>query len=475
MPDLSNEKMNSEKIEKMLESVQPEPGNRFHQRMTKVPWKLADHPVMKQKQQRYGIAISIVAILVIISVFLTTPAGNVLAQEILSFFARSEGNVKPVPTEYMTEPLPTHTPEPPYGLALVPVEVDDFVSQPPILPAPRGIHLDEAESLVGFDLFEPSKLPRDYALTKVEFDNKNKTVRMEFKSPQAGSGEFFAITQSKGLEPIEVGASAEVENIQIGNSIAQFVQGGWFTPLDSTVATWTGEGGPSILRWEAEGISVEILFMLNDSFLPAYITRDEMIDLAEVLEQCPSSNSEACDGDRVIINRLPVPPNDTDWMEAYRSVAEVEALSEFDILVPGLLPEGIPFSHVRFNANFQTAWIESGDWANDLTHISGPNLRIFQSVLTQQNETYPENYPPEAIEAVSINGYAGKLYRGSLTWPNAATGEPTPAPIWNPESGIVWVTWTTDTMNYSIRFDPGYMGGERLSPQNLLLIAESLH
>ncbi len=422
---------------------------------------------------RFGLGFAVVALLV--GIFLAkVPEGQVLAQELISFFTRSEGNVKPVPTEYITELMPTHTPEPPYGLALVPVEADDFITQPPTPPAPQGISLDEAENLAGFDLFEPSKLPRDYALSKVEFNNENQTVRLEFKSPQAGSGEFFAITQGKGLEPIEVGASAGVEDLQIGNSSAQLVQGGWFTPLGSTEAMWSGDGGPIFLRWEAEDIYIEILFMLNDSFLPAYITRDEMIALADGLVQCPSSKSAACDGNQVNTSRIPVPSNDKDWMEAYRSVAEVEALAKFDVLVPGLLPEGIPFSHVRYNANLQTVWIECGNWGNDLMHTNGPTLRIFQNVLTGQEKTYIEDYPPEAIEAVSINGYDGKLYKGSLNWPQAAAGEPSPAPIWDPESGIVMVTWSTESIRYSISFYPGYMGGERLSTQNLLLIAESL-
>jgi len=230
-----------------------------------------------------------------------------------------------------------------------------------------------------------------------------------------------------------------------------------------------------VLRWEANGITIEMLFMLNDTFFPAYITRDEMIALAEGLVQCPSSNSGACDGDRVIVSHLPVPTNnDKNWMEAYRSVAEVEALSKFDILVPGLLPQGMPFSHVRYNPNLKMVWLEFGHWANDLLHSNGPTLRIMQSEQIGQEETYTELYPPEAIQEIKINGYAGKLYIGELIWPEAAAGEPTTTPIWDADSGRVWVTWTVEAMRYSISFFPSTMGGERLSPQNLLFIAESM-
>lgn len=473
MSTLSKDEMDFEKIEGLLRSTHFEPGKNFHQRMSEMPWNKRTRFSLRTKTYLAPVIVTLVLVM-IAGLFLVTPTGNAIARQVMQFFARSEGNILPVPTEYITELLPTHTPAPPYGLALVPVGMDDFINQLPTPPAPQGISLDEAESLAGFDLFEPSRLPRDYALSKVEFNNENQTVRLEFNSPQAGSGEFFAITQGMGLEPIEVGASAGVEDLQIGNSFAQLVQGGWFTSLGSTEATWSGDGGPVYLRWEAKGITIEMLFMLNDTFFPAYITRDEMIELAEALVQCPSTNSEVCDGDHAIVSRLSIPGNDNDWMDAYRSVAEVKTLSEFDVLIPGLLPQGISFSHVRFNTNLKMVWIEFGDFSSDLMHIDGPHLRISQKVLSAENEALVENYPPEAIKTVSINGYDGKLYQGSLEWPQAAAGRPTPAPIWESDTGSVMVTWSTETIRYSISFDPGSLGGERLSPQNLLLIAESL-
>jgi len=423
---------------------------------------------------RTGVVFTLMLLLAGIILF-STPGGRAMAQSVLSFFTREKSDTLPIPIEYITDPLPTRTPEPPFELALVPAELDIRPDPTKTPIKTQGLSLEEAETLAGFDLYEPSKLPRDYDLTRVDFDSEKQAVYMEFRSPRAGTGEFFYILQGRNLDPYEVGASAKVEYIPIGDNSAEFVQGLWFTPAGSKEALWKNNSDTYAIRWDAENISIEIFFMLNDTFMPAYITRDEMIALAQSLVQCPSSNSDACNGTQVNTSRLPIPSVAEDWMDVYTSVTEIEPLAGFDVLVPGLLPEGVPFSHFRFNPELKMVWIDCGNFAGDLMRVSGPHLRISQRLLTEADKDTIEYYPPEAIEEVEVNGIPGKLYTGSLDWPEGSLDPSTSTPTWLPDTGHLWLTWNIDKVIYSISFDPGYMGGERLSPQNLLRIAESLY
>ncbi len=212
--------------------------------------------------------------------------------------------------------------------------------------------------------------------------------------------------------------------------------------------------------------------MLNESFSPAYIGRDEMITLAESMILCPNSETSACVGSHVVPTHQPMPQNVDDRI-AYLNLRDVDAFTGFDVLEPGLLPEGLSFSHARFSSSGQFVWLEYGSFAPDLIRVDGPSLRISQGVLTGF-ESDGEDYPPEAIEPVEINGFPGKVYYGSLETPAVSSGQTNPTPTWNRDSGSIQIYWKTDTMWHSIWFNPGSNGGERLSKESIVRIAESL-
>lgn len=323
------------------------------------------------------------------------------------------------------------------------------------------------------NLYEPYLLPRDYLLTDVAYAAEDEEVCMFFRSPQAGSNEFFRICQGKDYQPIPVGASANIFNFQVGSYNAELVQGGWYTPNEATMNEWSNQPEAYTIRWDAEDRSIDMFFMLNETFSPAYIEREEMIALAKSMIQCPGSENTACSGSHVVLTHQPYPPNVDDRI-AYMDIDSVEALTGFDILEPGLLPEGLSFSHARFSSSGQFVWLDYGAFTPDLMRVDGPSLRVSQGVLTGPDNLV-EDYPPEAIELVVINGYPGKLYYGNLETQTPKPGQSTPKPTWNRESGSIHIYWVTETMWYSIWFDPGSNGGQRLSKQSLLRIAESLH
>lgn len=481
MTKLLNENKDPARIEKILSSIQPEPGKHYYDRMSSMPWNTKKpSPFTSYGKQLGWNALLVVLILAALFVFLT-PAGHAIAYEVVQFFARAESNIVPDPGQKIPSPVATRTPEPMTGLALVSAETMPTPTAfgnalRPMSVLPEGsirMTLDEVENASGMNLYEPYMLPRDYRLTDVVYSESKGMVCLFYRSPQAGSNEFFSICQGKDFQPIPIGASADLFTFQIGAYHVELVQGGWYTHDGSSSNEWSNLPETYTIRWDTEDRSIEMFFMLNESFSPAYISRDEMITLAESMILCPTTEKTACVGSHVVPTRQPMPQGVDDRL-AYLNLTDVEPLTGFDILEPGLLPEGLSFSHARFSSSGKFLWLEYGAFAPDLMHANGPSLRISQGLLPDFKAN-GEDYPPEAIDLVEINGFAGKVYHGSLETQAVSSGQTDPTPTWNRDSGSIQVYWETGTMWYSIWFYPGSNGGERLSKESIVRIAESLH
>jgi hypothetical protein len=621
---------NTDQIEKLLRSIQPLPGKRFYHHMMHAPWK--NRPLenegklkMNQKSQTFKIAAVVMAISLIIII---TPIGRVFANEVVQFFARVQSNVLHLSPDQVSEPVPTITPEPTRALPLLPAEqVAQITStatpfSEPVQPQEpmQNLSIVEARYYAGFDLFEPTDMPRDYRLTQITYDPIQQAVQLRYASPRAGSGEFFQITQGKNLEPFSVGSTAQVETISIGEYPAEFVRGGWFVANGSDEAVWENDSGTYTLRWQVNEITISIEFFVNDSFYPAYLERDEMLALANSLTHCDKTDSKTyytcaisqaaaaagftpwqfptapqglnfkhidyqpgrtalwysggagelgvlqsqqnfatpeenswfsvpasaiqsvmisgqpgeyvrgefksrpgeseavwdpdldlermrwkngawwfqivkwgepvlsleeltdlagqitADAALVQAGRQQEPvEEESGFATVYNSVAEVETAAGFDVLEPGLLPEGLPFSHARCESAGGTVMLFYGSFAADKMHANGPLLLIGETPLSKVVGDAPDMYPPEALESIEVNGYPGQLIKGTLFAGMAEPGQPTPAPKWDSESAILTLTWKTADRFFSIQFDPTPGQGARLSRQDLLQIAASLH
>ncbi|MEA4910115.1 MAG: hypothetical protein VB089_21010 [Anaerolineaceae bacterium] len=560
-------------------------------------------------------------VLILLGVLAATPVGSVLADELLQFFARVQGNSLPLQPEQIMPPVPTSTPEPTHALAIQPAtEVTAALPTATLVPTltldPADLadaSLIEAQTAAGWRLYAPRRLPRDYRLTRILYDSDQQSVQMQYASPQAGSGEFFQITQGRSLEPLSVGADAQVENVAIGPYNAEFVRGTWLTADGADQSTWEGNAEVYTLRWQAEEVFLSIQFFLNDAFYPAYLERDEILAVAQDMARCEGGDY-ACQVDQAAaaagftpwqfpaapeglsfdyvdyrpgltaveyghsMDRLSLVqstqdfatqeentwfsvPEDAvqslevagqpgeyvrgqfmarpgesqaewnadvpverlrwkngDWwfqlvktggeeMQAsaladlaaqltnddtqvqadgqdsnslqaavpgvYTDLASLEAAAGFDVLEPGVLPEGLPFSHARYEAIFHSVMLLYGNFAPDKIHADGPVLLLIQAPRPAQDSDPSGYYPPEAIQAVEVNGQAGYLITGSMETFMAEEGQPTPAPVWHADSGGLALHWNSGEWQFDLRFDPtGH--GARIGMEDLLEIAASL-
>lgn len=621
MSDLPIKKIRieEEEIEDLLRSIRPEPGERYHQCMRRAPWasNTGEYRSAWMKKQRFAF---VAAVMLLSVILLATPAGKVLADALMQFFTRAQGNTLPVPTDQIAPPAPTRTPAPTHALALHPAGeiVTPTPTITPTLHSQAGVMQDmtllEAEAAIGFDLYEPLELPRNYRLIRIQYDSQQQAVTMLYASPKAATGEFFSITQGKHLPPFEVGADAAVETISIGATSAEFVRGLWFTPAGSDQAYWEDRSEIYTLRWQVEDVTIDIQFVLNESFSPAYLERDEMLAVGRAIARCPESNDFDCQlmqaaaavgftpwqfpgtpegyeylrndyrpgqsaywygkGDAqlwivqsdhelsapdeavwfkapqdaiqtVSVDRQPAeyvrgqfrpsadganavwdgqaaverlrwqngglwfelnhtggaaqaahylvalaeqleaqpavdeaatPTPGMGWEQAFTGIDAVETAAGYPIYQPDVLPEGLAFSHARYEPSSHSVMLFYGSFGADLIRSNGPVLIVYQRPLTGEGTpnaaASDTGYPAEAIQIVEVNGYPGTIYRGSLSTGLYVEGQPTSTPAWTDEYGEISLDWTTEDWMFSLRFSGS--SGARLTQEDLIAIAESL-
>lgn len=219
---------------------------------------------MKRRVPR--VALALFALTAFFALVLATPQGRSFAQEILQFFTRAESDSLPLD--------PSKLPPAP----------DNAIEEPNnYLNANRTV--SEVEAAVGFDVLEPTWLPNNLTFRGANFDPKTKIAFLFYdlyysnlKVESNGLVLREAPLQTSDCEFCQmVGASANVETVQIGNLSGEFVEGVW--TLNGTEAVWESDPYRKTLRWQIDGMAFELQFMGP----PDSVTKKAMIAIAESL------------------------------------------------------------------------------------------------------------------------------------------------------------------------------------------------
>jgi hypothetical protein len=228
---------------------------------------LSSHPTqtgedkMNHKQKVLRVtAISLTTLVVLALLLVFTPQAKVLAQQALQFFTHAASDTLPAQTALPTSE--TSTPDP-----------------ASILDAHASVA--EVQTQAGFTVLLPASLPENLTFSGASFDpNKNLTRQ------------FFQTVESNGLiieqEPVpaigncelcgDVGASAAIEEVQIGSVTGQYVIGTW--KLTNNATTWDADPYLQTLRWEKDGMYFELMYMGD----PGALNKDQMITIAESMQ-----------------------------------------------------------------------------------------------------------------------------------------------------------------------------------------------
>jgi hypothetical protein len=405
-------------IEKILHSIQALPGDRFYQRMALAPWKdnsneLEGGPKMNLKF-KYIWVITLILLTLLITLALS-PVGSVLADEVLQFFKRAQGNTLPLPPEQVIQALPsTTTPEPTYALTLLPAaQITHIAATDTITPNPeidtkdlQNLNINTASNYAGFDIYQPLEMPRDYRLTSINYLPEQQAVSLRYASPRASSGEFFMITEGKNIPPLSVGIDAKVETVLIDSIEAEFVRGQWFVPNGSTESVWENNAEIYTLRWQINEITISLEFFLNDTFYPAYLKQDEMLAIARSLKRCSKvDTAHEC------------------------GVRQASAAVDFTPWQLPAAPDGFTFQSVDYQADQTAIW-----YANDTGKIG--IFQSYQDFSTHKGETTWPSAPPQAIQNVTMKGLAAEYVRGEFILPVGSNEA-----VWNADSPLERLRW----------------------------------
>jgi hypothetical protein len=239
--------------------------------------RLEEQVLLTQKRSiltnRYGfrdnlrrVAYVVVAFFLIGLVFLATPYGRVWAQEVLKFFTRSMTDTLPLQSWQLT-PQPTLAP----GVA----------GSDPASILEAKFTVNEVEEQSGFKIKEPSWLPENLKLVGATYDPVRSLVRIFYRLEETNGlvlkEEYFDRPDSCALCN-EVGASANVEIVQIGSVTGEYVQGVW--KLTDNGPVWENDPYLQTLRWQLEGMAFELQFMGP----PDRLTKEDLVKIAKSLE-----------------------------------------------------------------------------------------------------------------------------------------------------------------------------------------------
>ncbi len=191
----------SAKIEKLLASIQPEPGQNYYDRMSKMPWNQKRPTPFYSNRKKIGwSALAVIFILAVLFMSLT-PAGHAIAGKVVELFARAETDAIPQPEPQLTSPVATPTAEPITGLALV--EAASIPTPTPLanVPIPMGflpegsrkMTLDEAENASGINFTKPYLIPAIICVTDIVYLEEKAMVCLYYVLPRrdrANSSQF---------------------------------------------------------------------------------------------------------------------------------------------------------------------------------------------------------------------------------------------------------------------------------------------
>lgn len=209
---------------------------------------------------RLAVTITLVGLFVC-GMFFITPQGQAVAQNIFHFFTRTESNQLPIqPGQLTPSPNAANPPSDPSS----------------IIDADKSI--DDVQQQAGFEVYVPTWIPDNLAFSGASFDKESKIVRIFYRfldtNGLAFRQETILISDACGLCS-KVGADAAIQEVSINGVFGEYVEGVW--KLTDKGQIWEADPYLKTMRWQAEGMAFELLYMGP----PETLSMEEMILVAE--------------------------------------------------------------------------------------------------------------------------------------------------------------------------------------------------
>lgn len=144
---------------------------------------------------------------------------------------------------------------------------------------PFPLELSDAEGQAGFEVWEPAALPEGMTFLGSSFEPFSKTTSLSYGYSETDRAILIQQQPVSSPEICDlcgvIGASAEVETVQIRDTSGEYVIGVWKA---DEAGNWTWEYEPFLqrVRWQEDGMAFEILYMGP----PEQITKNDLVVIA---------------------------------------------------------------------------------------------------------------------------------------------------------------------------------------------------
>jgi hypothetical protein len=426
------------RMEELLEKIQPVPSENFRQKMKQAVWqtKNLEAEIKRSNNHRARFALAFTMLLLVAGLLLS-PQGRAWAQELFHFFSRINAQAVEIPesqSKWLVESANIS-----YDLPLVPLFIPTVSPEMAALPGcatpeeaqSYRCRVALAESQLGFDLKELPATPENWKFDFLYFDAASKQAMISYivdqNSPASGS---FLLTQVVGdfptefaNTPWEVVPADKVEPVKVAGHDGEYVKGSFGTPADKSLA-WS-DSYIHRLAW-SDGARWYGMTLYPGPTSPDLMSRDQLVDLAERLVDSPQEELEALDAD------------------ALYSVSDVEQFSGVDLKVPTLLPLDIDFEYARYYA-----------YNDEVRLFYGINNELVIYIWKNKSLDFDSRATSTPYEIVEINGEPAFL--GS---------------VGGTANGHMFLSWDQDGMLYQIYYAQDL--GRTLEKEELIAIAESM-
>lgn len=419
------------------------------------------------KRPSKQLAFCVLTLVLVLALTFLTPQGRAFAQNILQFFVRADSNSLPVPTEPVDwveltagvpQPHVASTPRP--AIAIFASDCGEF-------PTPT-CSVEQIREKVDFTVKELSDIPEGMYFIGATGGPDSIFLKYEFENHTGGLTIFEELWTGKPAEGTsEVGASALVEKVQIGNLAGEYFRGSFAMKDGDPVTVWDPDFPAETLRW----VDGDISYTLGYDFTTQMpFGKERLVALAQGMTTEP-------------VAKLPLPATATPESNEFSlrnvfnlSIPQAEQLAGVKLYLPSQLPESLSFLGAKYEGETKVArvfYVVEEPYMNGLTLsqqvVSDPDDCAICNIVAGDSAQLGTDRSPMIVgansnlETVEIGNVAGKYVTG--VW----KGTDCCGWVWDSEPFLKTLRWQIDDRAFELQY-----AGSDLGKMDLIAIAEDL-
>lgn len=430
-------------METLLENLPPNASPRLEKLLSSAPW------TPRGVKRRQTLAVFYLAIFLLIAFIGLTPQGRAFAQNVIEFFTTTDQDSLPLSEEELAQ---FYTPEQPRALTLVDVTPISQSSEHCSNPEDAKTYeceIKRVESELEVDLKEFSTVPPNHIFSGVWFHPNTLSASADVYVvgiTYQGQGKYLLLHQGNGDFPPDSdwdkALQSAVQHVRIGEFEGEYVNGSFGLRNGDDKLTWDSSGADQRIRWR-EGDKWFEITALGGPGTSGYLDKEALISLASSMAYQPENSEQT---NEVALELIP-------------NIVLAEKICSCNILQPTKLPSGMEFDHASYDSERKSITLIYGYRA----------LRIVQtpldSALFRDLNAYKN---VETIHVGEATGWHGISPEYETIW------ESTTQPSFSTNSSYSVLLWITNDTVYLIYFDQSFSGGDFITKEQMIEIAESL-